>query len=415
MNLARHVVVVDPFSSGRLLATELAADGWDVTGIITSRDIPAWSHSVIREEDFGRVIDDLPFDDLVACLAPLGVTAVIAGSETGVPLSDRLAERLQVAGNGPALSAARRDKSLMADRLRACGVPAAEHLVTGDLDELVEWCWARREWPVVVKPVASAASDQIHVCGSVDDLHQAFGSIIGSVDVLGTKNEVVLAQEFLRGQQYLLNTASTDGYHYIGEIWRFDSFYEEGAQIYDKQELLESTGELQDALVDYGRQVLEALGIRHGAAHTEIMMTARGPILIECAARMTGGVHRPALQQALGYDHVTITREAYLTPEFLRARPAAYELRSRLGIVALRSRVAGSLAEGRALKQLTELKSVVGCTGSLAAGTPVEPTRGMLSSPGLLYLAAPSLEEILRDTRTVRRLEASGELYQAVT
>ena len=36
--------------------------------------------------------------------------------------------------------------------------------------------------------------------------------------------------------------------------------------------------------------MLDALGIRFGPAHTEVMLTATGPVLVESGARMHGSV-----------------------------------------------------------------------------------------------------------------------------
>lgn len=48
-------------------------------------------------------------------------------------------------------------------------------------------------------------------------------------------------------------------------------------------------GEVQDRLIEYTRMVLTSLGIKVGPSHFEVMMTTRGPVLIETGARMQGG------------------------------------------------------------------------------------------------------------------------------
>merc|ERR1711972_568071 len=52
--------------------------------------------------------------------------------------------------------------------------------------------------------------------------------------------------------------------------------------------LLPPSGEKQDLLVDYTFKVLDAVGLRYGPCHTEIMLTARGPILVEVNCRLHG-------------------------------------------------------------------------------------------------------------------------------
>src|SRR5262249_53292507 len=62
-----------------------------------------------------------------------GVSAVVAGSERGVSLADALSEALGVATNGTALSAARRDKFVMIETVRARGLRAPAQLRSATL------------------------------------------------------------------------------------------------------------------------------------------------------------------------------------------------------------------------------------------------------------------------------------------
>jgi len=406
------VVLVDPGGTGSRFVEIFREHGWATIAVNSSRSGPDFVVRFFRKKHYDEVLE---FEDLretlVERLSGRSVGAVVPVFETGVELADWLADRLGVAGNGPALSACRRHKGAMGDRLRACRIPCAGHVVTDDLDTLVEWARARDRWPVVVKPVASAGSDHINICHSVDELPAAFRSIVGTVDAIGNPNRELIAQEFLSGQQYLINSVSHDGQHRIAEIWRFDSSYEEGIHIYDKQELLEGTGDPQDSLVDYATRVLGALGIRYGAAHVEIMLTERGPILIECAARITGGINPGASHAAVGHDHLTMTAEACLEPERFLARPVTYTLRKRLGIVALRSPVDGQVAPGAALDELLSLPTFSGSIPPVYVGARVTRTRSFMTSPGLVYLLADSMDDVLRDTAAIRRIEASGHLY----
>lgn len=408
-----NVVLVDAGGVGSRFAQIFREHGWGAIAVSSSSTVPDFVVRFFRKRDYDEV---LHFEELgealVEQLSARHVGAVIPVFETGVALADRLAERLGLAGNGTALSTCRRHKGAMGDRLRACGVPCAEHVVTDDLGTLDAWARARDRWPVVVKPVASAGSDHINICHSPRDIPGAFRSIVGTRDAIGNENRELIAQEFLTGQQYLINSVSLDGQHRIGEIWRFDSSYEEGIHIYDKQELLEPAGELQDSLVGYAKRVLEALGIRYGAAHTEIMLTPRGPILLECAARITGGINPYALDAAVGHDHLTLTAEAYTEPERFLSRSPRYSLRQRLGIVALRSPVDGQVAAGDALDELLSLPSFAGCIPTVYAGATVERTRSFMTSPALVYLLGDTMEGVRRDMAAIRRIEASGRLYQ---
>lgn len=279
-------VIVDPFGSGSFLAPLFDNAGWDCVAVLSSKGLPAVFTASLRPEAYVDILDaDDGLDSVLRRLKTHAVAAVLPGLETGVQLADAIGSHFGAPGNGTAQSRSRRDKAAMGARLQACGVPAAEQILTAEESTLVNWATHRGQWPVVVKPTLSAGSDSVAICRTVREVRNAFQAIMGKTNKLGALNDAALGQDFLEGQQYLVNTVSVEGQHYVGEIWRFDSSFEGTHQVYDRQLLLPPNGKLQDQLVSYVYRVLDALEIRHGAAHTEVMLTRTGPRLIESAAR----------------------------------------------------------------------------------------------------------------------------------
>ena len=60
-------------------------------------------------------------------------------------------------------------------------------------------------------------------------------------------------------------------------------------------------------LLDRTLALLDAVGIRNGCGHAEIMLTADGPRLIEVAARPAGGGHQMISKLATGDNHIERT------------------------------------------------------------------------------------------------------------
>ncbi|WP_255955387.1 ATP-grasp domain-containing protein [Streptomyces odontomachi] len=406
-------VVVDPFGSGSHLAPRFHRDGWQTVAVLTSTDLSPSMMASLDPDKYLKVIGPgVTAPEVYAELSDLPVAAVLPGTETGVEFADELGAAFGTAGNPAELRACRRDKAAMGERLHEVGVPAAEQFATADLDELLRWTEKHDRWPVIVKPRRSAASDGVSRCQDSDDVRAAFHRIVGRRSWLGATNDSVLAQEFLSGQQYLVNSVSVHGHHYIGEIWQFDSVYDGPHQIYDRQWLLAPHGTVQDQIVQYVRQVLSALQIRYGAAHTEVMLTERGPRLIETAARTTGFIQQDALNAAVGHHHISLTVDAYVAPHRILERPPRYTPRKSLGIVALRSPVDGQIPDSPALQRLLSLPTFAGIMGgTLEPGRTVSRTRDLPSSPGLVYLLADSADELRQAGDTIREIEATG-LYQ---
>merc|ERR1712151_1374642 len=71
---------------------------------------------------------------------------------------------------------------------------------------------------------------------------------------------------------------------------------------------------LSNTLVAYTRKVLDALKIKHGPTHGEVMMTEDGPCLVEMNCRCAGidGGMAPVQQILSGYSQVECALDSYL-------------------------------------------------------------------------------------------------------
>jgi biotin carboxylase len=120
----------------------------------------------------------------------------------------------------------------------------------------------------------------------------AVNAILGCSNRLGIVNRFVLAQSFLKGSEFVVNTVSLNGKHHVSDIWQCHKHRVLGAgYVPGCEELLPFNGVIQQQLVAYVIDALDALGFTQGPAHFEIMMTERGPSIIEVGARIQGGVN----------------------------------------------------------------------------------------------------------------------------
>jgi biotin carboxylase len=346
----------------------------------------------------------------VAALRGYPVSVAIAGAETGVSFADELAERLGLPGNGTASSAGRRDKYAMAQALVSHGVRAPRTITAADPETMVRWADERDLWPIVVKPPGSAGNDGVTRCATAAQARAAFGRLHGRAHRYGGRNDVVLAQELLSGQQYFINTVSVNGQHYVAEIWEDTRRHVPGGGVaYEVEKLLLPGGEPQQTLARYVSQALDALGVAWGPAHSEVMLTGSGPVLIETGARMQGALLPDTVRAATGHNHVTLTVDCYTDPERLAAlagRP--YPVRRQLWSAALIAPYDGHLAAGGAVAELHRLPTLHAVIGDLSPGRPVSRTVDLNTAPAGLYLMADDVAELHRDYARIRHLEANG-------
>lgn len=326
--------VVDGVSTGRDLTRELSLLGVECAHVNSASSyLGLRIEEFVREGSYDRYVDgrtDLP--ELVLRLKEWGPDFVVAGSEPGVALCDLLCGELGVpGGNAASTTAWRRSKYAMHERLREVGLRCAAQLKTSRRAEGAgRWLDEHGTYPVVVKPLDSTGSDGVSVCGNRDDALRAFDRLIGRVNRLGGTNDEVLLQEFLQGRQYFVNSVSWQGEHFVTDIWRHDRRQgEHGRYLFENMTLQPSSGARELALAAYTLKVLDALGLRFGAAHCEVMWTGGGPVLIEANARLMGAsIERQVLHRALGYTQAQVLAEVLADPGSFRRRAGThYELR----------------------------------------------------------------------------------------
>ena len=289
------VGVVDPFSTGAIIASLLFDQGYKVVAIYSANLEQLGNLQNLvplgLKLTFDAVLGFSNVEEMLKSLKGLAapIVAILAGAETGVELADQLSERMGLITNGTALSEARRNKFVMGETIRSAGIRAVKQLRATTWGEIDVWIkeWNPVPFKVIVKPMDSAGSDDVTLCLSYHDVQNAFGNIMGKVNGLGLVNKAVLVQEYLEGQEYVVDMVSREGEHKVAAIWAYDRRPANGAHfVCFGQRMLTADDPLCPELVAYMKKVVTALGIRYvylSVCHgfLAIMMTA-----LCCAVRI---------------------------------------------------------------------------------------------------------------------------------
>jgi biotin carboxylase len=412
----RVVCIVDGYSTGAEFARLLHEAGVRLVHVKSRPDIPEHLRASAKPELFDcEFTHQLGFlEDLVASLRALLVEAVAGGSEPGVILADTLAAKLGLAGNSPQTSRLRRDKYDMNEAVRRAGLAAVRQTILKDvsrgLDDILAW----NRWPLVVKPASSAGSEAVRFCYTADDLLEATRGILGTTNFMGDFNDKALIQERLNGQQYVVNAVSMAGRHRITEIYRDDRFDVKGAgNIYDRELILPATGEVEDRLTAYMKKVLDAIGLREGASHGEVILTKDGPVLVEVGARLQGGIISPVIVEAIGQSHATVAFERYYHPQAFGATiDERYQIRKHCMVVNLVANKSGVIKRNNCTRLLGGLPSIHTMVRTPAEGARVEKTRDLFTKAGHIYLLHESLQQLEHDYGQIRTWEREEALLE---
>jgi biotin carboxylase len=354
--------------------------------------------------------------ETLAVLSPFHPVAVVAGTEPGVELADALSEALHpITGaptNGTALSPARRNKYLMIERIKQQGLRGARQILVGDEEQLRNW-HNEVGAMVILKPLRSAASDGVTWCRTPDDARQAFRRLNGRNNILSESNDGVVAQECLIGTEYTVDTVSRDGAHHVCGIWETHRISANGfPNLPIAWRLLPATGEVQDQLVPYALDVLDALGIRHGAAHAEMKLTSDGPCLVEVGARLGGFGLPECVRLATGESPIQWMVDAYVRPRrFAQRRRRPYALHRHVARTVMVSPRDGTLLSYQSLQAIKGLDSFRDMTVRVHPGQRLSLTTDDTTYPILLTLLHEVGEVLTRDLWTLRYIDGTN-FYQ---
>jgi len=337
------VLIVDAYSIGSLIAPAFISRGFDCVHLRSTANVNEFYKPWFRPADF---IDDILYSsdaELRQALSDYSVQFVLAGCEFGVELAAHLAELFDVTRrNDPRHAIRWRDKFEMHEALQQAGVRSIRHFKSGSLAAIQEWVKEHRILPVVLKPIKSAGSDNIHICTCESEVERAFEAIKSSRNLFLESNEEVLVQQYLDNSdfkselsaskssdvdiEYCVNTVSVDGQHYVSEIIRVYRTRIGDSPVHDYNQLMcpVDNADVYARLSDYIFSVLDALGIRQGVGHSELMIVDDEPVLLETAARMPGGIDLSAYTRALGHNQLSLWIDSLVNPQaFLdyRLRP----------------------------------------------------------------------------------------------
>lgn len=219
---------------------------------------------------------------------------VLSLTEVGLLATAEIDEMLGLGGNSLATANLLMDKWLMRQHLNALGisvVTAALGETEQDLQDFVRTYGL----PVIVKPTHEAGSLGVVAVRDIEEIDSA----VARLRSLGYDR--FLMEEYLDGPEVSVETLSFDGRHVViattDKLCDGPGFVEIGHSMPSRQPsaLLRQTVHLVETFLD-------AVGLRHGPAHTEVKLTSRGPVIIESHNRVGGDRINELAEAAYGVD-----------------------------------------------------------------------------------------------------------------
>ncbi|MGW6391719.1 ATP-grasp domain-containing protein [Streptomyces sp. NPDC055103] len=345
-----------------------------------------------------RLVRETALAHDVGCLLHLGEEA------TMVAVAEE-AEALGLALNPPEALRRLNDKAVLRELLAEHGLSPVRTAVAGTPDEVAD-VLAGFGLPAVVKPTRLQGSAAVRLVAGPGDL-DAWQQELASYSYRGP----VLVEEYLQGPEFSVETLTGGGRHRVVGITAkrktpAPAFVETGhvfpASLPDGD--AGAIGELVTALLD-------AAGYRFGPAHTEIILTADGPRVVESQARL-GGDRIPALiRHATGFDIEGAIFDLLVGGE---AEPASAERAAAISFFALPP---GAITRLEGLPEIGALPHVHDVRFPFAVGDVLPETRHSGSRHGHVIVTGESAEEAERlatEAKALLRVEAASPVLNAV-
>ncbi|RKT54347.1 ATP-grasp domain-containing protein [Saccharothrix australiensis] len=365
------------FGLGRLADAARAA-GHDL--VLLTADRSTYTHELSRlGPDRLRVVD-VDTTDVAACERVLrdlpDLAGLISSTDTwAIPGAD-LAHRLGLPGPDPEAVRTLRDKAAVRARLHDLGLSRS-----GPLDPV-----STRVFPLVLKDSAGTSSRAVWLCRSPAERDAALREAAGTA----LKGRLI-AEPYFEGPLYSAETIGWRGRtRLLGVLSRVLS--PEPACREEASAFPVAFPEADLAgLDDWVGRVLAAAGHERGFAHTEFVLTADGPELVEVNARIGGALVGEALCRSLGVNAYESMVQVALgvRPDLLDGAPGGGPA---TGFVALYPREAGVLEGWTGLDRLPSLPGAPEWYPTARPGDVLEHLTDQRSCTGIVLAEGPTAE-----------------------
>ncbi|WP_281185184.1 ATP-grasp domain-containing protein [Micromonospora halophytica] len=262
--------------------------------------------------DHALLLDYADSDELLPLVRTLHemspFQAVLTLSDFGLLPAAQLSETFGIGGESVTTVELLLDKSRMRERLAERGIgPVASGVgrTNQDVKEFVQVTGL----PIIVKPTRESGSLAIFHVRHQEDADTVADRYLSLADKewkpgdLGFADSFddFLMEEFLDGPEVSVETLSFDGQHVVVAVTDKElggtGFAEVGLSTPSRQ-----PGETLREATRLVADLLDAVGLRNGPAHTEVKLTSRGPRIVESHNRIGGGGINDMTETVYGID-----------------------------------------------------------------------------------------------------------------
>ena len=226
---------------------------------------------------------------------------VVSFTEYGLLPASQCARELGISGNNLSAVQFTRDKIKMRNLLEEHGMSPVLYKVCNTMEDAQGFIQQVNGAPIVLKPYAGGLSEGVFFVDNEKQLEERWNW------TRATTSGPILAEEFLTGQEYSVESISRNGKHEIvmiteKETTELPRFIELGHQAPARLDA-KNHEQIQTLISDF----LILIGQQTSPAHTEIRLTPLGPKIIESQTRIGGDQIWEMCEMVTGVDLMSET------------------------------------------------------------------------------------------------------------
>ena len=341
-----------------------------------------------KEADFFYQVEGSDYEKTKEIAVSHNIAGIVTGQmEKPLRLMATLAEGMEFIFNSKEVTERCIDKWLMKQAFVNSNVPCATAVLVKSDEEALNKIHAKISFPLIIKPRDAYSSRGVYRCESAEDIKEHIRETREYAS-----NGDILIEEFLEGREFSIEAVTYNGKTTIIQVTE---------KLITPYPCTVETGHLQPADIDPDQReeisivaihALTSLGIENSASHTEIMLTGKGPRVIETGARLGGDFISSYLTRAS--TGISMDRAAIQVA--LGKRPDLIPSRSKYSMIKYIDLPVGrTVSRVKPFEDMMKLPGVVFAWIFLKAGDITEPLRHSAHRPGCILAEADDKETLI--------------------